>query len=463
MRADFKRDVNHSYLILYGPDEVNTSGYQTRMLLCNHFSALLPCKIQSMDGQSLFYYEITSHQSFSERYEKRKIGREEMQMFFQGIIQAVQELGSYLLEADNLVLEPAFIYLEGDLNRIHFCYLPGYARRIGEQFLGLTEYLLPKIDHQDHQAVALGYGMYRVAMEEEFQIDRIKEELYRKYEREQEKGLLQEERMEYGEALPEPDFFQNQKSEYGGEEESDSIFLREKPSQGKTKWLWEVLAAVTGILVLLILFLAFHVGRVELAVILGGFAVLMGIGAFLFWMTSRKEKPRPKEFEEERKTKEDYCEAEEKGLSFDSRQEKCEKKSERSKGEPPKEECLKSEKKPEELPPQSQLTMVLSEAAAGTGSSLISKEEGRLPAIFLDQDLLIIGKLNTVSDVILPYPTVSRVHSKIRRIQGEYYLTDLNSRNGTFVNGRMLQAGEEYLLQDQDEVRFADLSYIFLK
>ena len=180
-------------------------------------------------------------------------------MFFQGIIQAVQELGSYLLEADNLVLEPAFIYLEGDLNRIHFCYLPGYARRIGEQFLGLTEYLLPKIDHQDHQAVALGYGMYRVAMEEEFQIDRIKEELYRKYEREQEKGLLQEERMEYGEALPEPDFFQNQKSEYGGEEESDSIFLREKPSQGKTKWLWEVLAAVTGLLVLLILFLAFHV------------------------------------------------------------------------------------------------------------------------------------------------------------------------------------------------------------
>ena len=53
-------------------------------------------------------------------------------------------------------------------------------------------------------------------------------------------------------------------------------------------------------------------------------------------------------------------------VCFDSRQEKCEKKSERSKGEPPKEECLKSEKKPEELPPQSQLTMVLSEAAAGT-------------------------------------------------------------------------------------------------
>ena len=76
---------------------------------------------------------------------------------------------------------------------------------------------------------------------------------------------------------------------------------------------------------------------------------------------------------------------------------------------------------------------------------------------------MIIGKLDTVSDVILPYPTVSRVHSKIRRIEGEYYLMDLNSRNGTYVNGRMLQAEEEYQLQDQDEVRFADLTYLFLK
>ena len=40
---------------------------------------------------------------------------------------------------------------------------------------------------------------------------------------------------------------------------------------------------------------------------------------------------------------------------------------------------------------------------------------------------------------------------------------DLNSRNGTFVNGRVLESGEEYELRDQDEVQFADISYIFLK
>lgn len=46
---------------------------------------------------------------------------------------------------------------------------------------------------------------------------------------------------------------------------------------------------------------------------------------------------------------------------------------------------------------------------------------------------------------------------------GEYYLADLNSRNGTTVNGQILKNGEEYQLQDEDEVDFAQARYIFLK
>lgn len=44
-----------------------------------------------------------------------------------------------------------------------------------------------------------------------------------------------------------------------------------------------------------------------------------------------------------------------------------------------------------------------------------------------------------------------------------YYLADLNSRNGTSVNGRMLGAEEEYFLQDEDQVDFAQARYVFLR
>lgn len=64
---------------------------------------------------------------------------------------------------------------------------------------------------------------------------------------------------------------------------------------------------------------------------------------------------------------------------------------------------------------------------------------------------------------MISLPTVSRIHAKIRKVDEEYYLSDLNSRNGTSVNGRLLKTGEEYKLQDEDQVEFAQARYIFLK
>ena len=75
----------------------------------------------------------------------------------------------------------------------------------------------------------------------------------------------------------------------------------------------------------------------------------------------------------------------------------------------------------------------------------------------------VIGKLEQASDAVISLPIVSRVHARIRKEENEYYLADLNSRNGTYVNGRMLEADEEYLLQDEDQVDFAQARYVFLK
>ena len=454
MQADFKRDVNHSYLILEGPDEVDTSGYHTRMLLCNRFISLLPCKIQSMDGKSLFYYEITSHQSFFDRYERMKLGWEEMQSFFRGIVQGVQELGSYLLNADDLVLDPRFIYLEADLEKIRFCYLPGYRQDIGRQFLELTEYLLPKINHRDSQAVTLGYGMYRLAMEEEFQVDKMKEELYREYEKKAESIFPEEKPLEYEEDLSEPDWDKDIEQKEDGKEENSPLFLRDEGLKGDEKRVQGILIGLSAVGIFGALFLLFRIGRMDLAAVLGGFASLMGAGAFVFWIAARKKGKA-----DER----NIIEREKESLMFEKKKEEENRLADEKKCGTGRYCREKEANEPEKSSYESFLTTLLTENTVCGGSSLISKEEGRFPPILLEQDLVIIGKLDTVADVILPYPTVSRVHSKIRRIRGEYYLMDLNSRNGTFVNGRMLQAEEEYQMQDQDEVRFADLTYIFLK
>ena len=71
-----------------------------------------------------------------------------------------------------------------------------------------------------------------------------------------------------------------------------------------------------------------------------------------------------------------------------------------------------------------------------------------------------IGKAESV-DVKILLPTVSRVHAKIWRDEEQYYLRDLDSRNGTFVNGNQISGKNNCRILPGDEVRFADAVYIF--
>ena len=91
----------------------------------------------------------------------------------------------------------------------------------------------------------------------------------------------------------------------------------------------------------------------------------------------------------------------------------------------------------------------------------MSKEPGELATIYLNEDLTVIGKLETACDAVISLPTVS--HAKIRKKEENYFLSDMNSRNGTSVNGRLLRPDEEYQLEPEDEVDFAQARYIFIK
>ena len=84
-----------------------------------------------------------------------------------------------------------------------------------------------------------------------------------------------------------------------------------------------------------------------------------------------------------------------------------------------------------------------------------------LPEIRLDQEILLIGKMHSTADKLLPYAQISRIHARIVKKQESWYISDMNSRNGTKINDRLLGQGEEYCLLPEDRVSFADLPYIY--
>lgn len=53
----------------------------------------------------------------------------------------------------------------------------------------------------------------------------------------------------------------------------------------------------------------------------------------------------------------------------------------------------------------------------------------------------VIGR--TDGQILIPSPKVSSIHSKIFYVDGSFYIQDLNSGNGTFINGEKLTSTKE--------------------
>ena len=457
MRAEYKRDMNHNYLILYGEDEINTDSYQVRMLVGNVIPSLLKCRIQGMDGRFLVYFDITSKQALSVLYEEKKMGVEDLRLIFGGFVKAMEDAAEYLMNPGQFIISPEYIYTDIEKQEIYFCMMPGYEKDIKEQFQFLTEYILPKIDHQDQDAVILGYGVYKRAMEDSFHLEHIKEELYKTQGQQGTTTTKAEQMKTESEQRQESEDFNPEEEGFWENEEINQEFVRDGEKSKRLS-----LPQKIGIIVLVAILLCGiaaitlmgYLPYLETGTILGIIIVLVACVMLFVYVSKIKKKPGAlrQGREEERDNP--------KGITGKVPTDQTDQSHNTIKS------VVKSTNKP--VVKSSQLhadygeTVVLSAGAVSGPASLVSKEPGELATIYINEDLTVIGKLETACDAVISLPTVSRIHAKIRKKEDAYYLTDMNSRNGTAVNGRLLLPDEEYQLEPEDEVAFAQARYIFL-
>src|SRR5579864_5027415 len=76
----------------------------------------------------------------------------------------------------------------------------------------------------------------------------------------------------------------------------------------------------------------------------------------------------------------------------------------------------------------------------------------------LDKDSVVIGR-SQEADIVLDANEISRRHALIMRREDSFFIEDLNTRNGTSVNGRRLV--QPAPLADGDSVQIASFRLVF--
>ena len=94
----------------------------------------------------------------------------------------------------------------------------------------------------------------------------------------------------------------------------------------------------------------------------------------------------------------------------------------------------------------------------------ISHEEGGNRDIFkLDgnEEEWVIGRDEGVADIVVDNRNISRAHFKILLKEGQYFIEDLKSSNGTVLNERELSPKKPYLIQSGDLIFILETEIIF--
>ncbi|MCR5668547.1 MAG: FHA domain-containing protein [Lachnospiraceae bacterium] len=104
-------------------------------------------------------------------------------------------------------------------------------------------------------------------------------------------------------------------------------------------------------------------------------------------------------------------------------------------------------------------TILLHGGELACAGKLLYEGSGEEEDILINKEVFRIGSKEKDNDAVLHSSGVSRYHARILKQGESYFLEDLNSKNGTYVNGKQLNYKEKLKLQSMDQVRFADALY----
>ena len=158
----YVQDGGRNYLKSEPVGEVD---YIVGMFAHNDIPAFVPVSFKSLNLENYFCYNMNGLIPINQSFEMNKLTTDRIEAFLRSIIKAAKSMEEFLLPFDRLITDEAYIY-ESFGKKDEFYWIYGIESG-NATFTRLFERLLDRVDYKDDSAVKMIYSLYQAAKESE--------------------------------------------------------------------------------------------------------------------------------------------------------------------------------------------------------------------------------------------------------------------------------------------------------
>lgn len=167
--------VNSFFVVEAEMDSVNS--YEIDMLYNNFVEGIIQPEFRSIDGRMLLYNKINGMKSLKDYMLANSLTTMQTLSIMGAACNAVVEAEEYMLDPDNLMLKPEYIFCSVGLEECRFVYAPGAHMNVKKQVRHLAEEIIRRIDHSDGKLVDFMYGVYETVVMDNFDMEKLREDV----------------------------------------------------------------------------------------------------------------------------------------------------------------------------------------------------------------------------------------------------------------------------------------------
>ena len=142
--------------------------YIVEMLQNNHLSFLLPVRLQWMDMALSLLFKADGYYSLAALFGRKEPGWEDVAGLLRDLSACIRELQDHLLPSEGIVLSAAYIIWDENLRHYRFLYTPEPECSFACGMKKLLEEIMPLFAHGNKEEVVRFYDLYGKFLDERF-------------------------------------------------------------------------------------------------------------------------------------------------------------------------------------------------------------------------------------------------------------------------------------------------------